>query len=129
MVRLIAMLALLADGGPAPVALRTVRVENLGAAPVTLLLARRAGQDAWGPYSLAAHEILKVEYCPCAGLTLELRSQQRAHPLKYPLSDQTAILLSEDRWSEGAPLIRREEGPARYATGATCAGPAFKIER
>lgn len=129
MLRMLALVAMLADGGASPVALRTVRVENLGAAPVTLLLQLPDGRYAWGPYELGAHEVLKVEYCPCASLKLELRSRQRSKPLTYVLRDQTGILLSEDRWSEGDPLVRRDDGDTQCAPHAACAGPAFKIQR
>lgn len=130
MLRLIAVVALLAaDGGAASVAPRTVRVENLGAAPVTLLLQLRDGRYAWGPYELGPHELIRVEYCPCADLTLELRTPQRTKPLKYPLRDQTALLLSEDRWSEGEPLVRRDEGEVHCAPSQACGGPAFKIAK
>jgi len=128
MVALLAALVLLADGGSAALAPpRTIQVENLGAAPVTLLLQRGDGGYAWGPYALGPHEVLRIAYCPCARLTLELRSGQRPKPLRYPLADQTALLLSEDRWSSGEPIVRRETPATSCGANARCAGPDFRV--
>ncbi|MBS2030327.1 MAG: hypothetical protein JST54_20665 [Deltaproteobacteria bacterium] len=131
MLRALVLLALLApDGGAlAPVPAEKLRVENLGASPVTLVLQRPDGSTPWGPFELGAHEIIEVGYCPCANLTLELRAQRRKSALRYPLHDQTAILLSEDRWSEGDPIVRRDEQAPTCAASSRCAGPDFHIGR
>jgi len=130
MVALLAALALLVDGGGAALAPpRTIQVENLGAAPVTLLLQRSDGGYSWGPYALGPHEVLRIAYCPCARLTLELRSGQRPKALRYPLTDQSALLLSEDRWSEGEPIVRHEAPATTCGAAVRCAGPDFRVSR
>jgi hypothetical protein len=108
-----------------PVTRRVLEVKNLGAAAVTLLLQRTDGGYGWGPYELAPHEELHIDYCPQSGLTLELRSSLREKPLRYSLTDLTSLLLSEDRWSEGEPIVVRAES----APVAACDGPAFRIKR
>lgn len=130
MVALLAALLLAVDGGgPALAPARTLQVENLGAAPVTLLLQKADGGYIWGPYPLGPHEVLRIGYCACAKLTLELRSENRPKPLRYPLTDQTALLLSEDRWSEGEPIVRRAETPAACAPETRCEGPLFRVSK
>jgi hypothetical protein len=130
-IRLFLALALLAAdaGAPPPPPPRPLEVSNLGAAPVTLTLRRADGSTPWGPFELGPHEVLHLTYCPCAGLTLELRTPRRAAPLRYPLLDQTAVLLSEDRWSEGDPIVRRATQPAACAGKIGCAGPDFHVGR
>lgn len=129
---LLAGLALLAwiDGGPsASSARRTSEVRNLGASAVRLLLQNEAGAYVWGPFELGPQEVLRISSCPCAGLTLELRSPVRKAALRYPLADLSALLLSEDRWSEGEPIVRREVPPPTCSGPPSCEGPPFRITR
>ena len=126
------VLALLAaaDGGkPPPPQRRTVEIRNLGASAVQLLLQKADGGYAWGPYDLGPQETLRVAYCPCAALTLELRSPVRKAALRYPLTDMSALLLSEDRWSEGEPIVRREGHAPQCDGPSSCEGPPFRIGR
>jgi len=131
MLRALALIALLAaDGGSSPsVSLEKLRVENLGASSVTLLLQRADGTYPWGPFELGAHEVVEVSYCPCANLALELRAPRRKQALRYPLHDQAAILLSEDRWSEGDPIVRKNADAPTCDAKSRCAGPDFHIGR
>jgi hypothetical protein len=126
------VLALLAaaDGGkPLPPERRTVEVKNLGASAVKLLLQQADGSYVWGPFDLGPQETLRVAYCPCAALALELRSPVRRSALHYPLTDLTALLLSEDRWSQGEPIIRREGQAPKCDGPSSCEGPPFHIGR
>lgn len=123
------LLATLDGGAVLPPPRRTVEVRNLGASPVRLLLQRPDGAYLWGPYELGPEEVLRVAYCPCAALQLELRSPVRKVALRYPLTDLSALLLSEDRWSQGEPIVRRDQPPADCAALAPCEGPAFHVGR
>jgi hypothetical protein len=93
-----------------------------------LLLARPDHTYAWGPYDLASHEDLKLDYCPCAGLSLELRSKLRPKPITYPLVHIASLKVSEDRWSSGDPVAVDSDATACPA-GRSCEGAAFKIRR
>jgi hypothetical protein len=110
----------------APVARRVAVVKNLGAAPVTLLLARADHSYAWGPFTLAPYENLRIDYCTAAGLTLELRSDLLKQPWTTPLTDLTQVVLNLDRWTQAPPRVSRAEDGA---PAAACEGAPFRIGR
>ena len=129
MLRLITTLTLLAGASPdAPVVPRhALTFRNIGASEVTLRLLRPDGSSAWGPYAVGAHESLKLETCPCAQLTLEMRAPRRSAPVRWAPDGLRLLVVSEDRWSDGSQRAEPEDGGAACPAHATCDGPAFEV--